>query len=280
MIPDHFCFEHEVEFTRQQKHPRGLLFPPPGVGGVRLAPGESVTLDKYPDYGGRYDDPHILRNAIEFTTAQRAYRAHQIIFSIQLEQINPFERALLAVEGFQNYVVTLEDVQGWLYVFKEWTPGRVDKSLLALLDTVEVGGRGWSESEALALLRSIDCDGYRRLVHVPTSEELRALDWSEEMIEVVAKSMAAQHRDLPRSIELRDENDRNLVKGYNKAKHMLLGLLIPEPDEKYIVGLYTAKGHGIKAYQGDRIELEGAELLCEPEDSLAKMLQSSSRTLG
>ena len=90
----------------------------------------------YPDNGQRYEDASILTNAVLYTTAQRAYIAAKS--QISLAELQPVERAYLAVEVFGQWVVTLEDMTGWILVFRDWKPGTAEGSLFALLDQVKV----------------------------------------------------------------------------------------------------------------------------------------------
>ena len=63
----------------------------------------------YPDNGGALEDQSILRNAAEFSTPQRAWRAMQTLTE-RFEHLNNRQRAGLALEGFQAMVVSLEDL--------------------------------------------------------------------------------------------------------------------------------------------------------------------------
>lgn len=82
----------------------------------------------YPDAGAPIGDRIVLRNAIVFTTAQRAYGARQIL-NTDLAGLHELERAFLAVEGFQQYVVSLEDLVGWLFVLRLEARGSRDESV-------------------------------------------------------------------------------------------------------------------------------------------------------
>ena len=62
----------------------------------------------YPDNGGEFEDRNVLRNAVVFTTAQRASRAFRLL-QLPLEQLSSLDRAFLAVETFDLLVVSLED---------------------------------------------------------------------------------------------------------------------------------------------------------------------------
>ena len=66
---------------------------------------------------------------------------------------------MLAVEGFQAMMVSLENLQEWQFVLRDWQPGTSEWGLFALLDKIQVGRqRGdadWREDAALELLDSL-----------------------------------------------------------------------------------------------------------------------------
>ena len=92
----------------------------------------------YPDPGEPLEDKAILRNAVEFATTQRAWRAMQTLRQ-PLDTLTNLERAILGLEGFESMATSLEDIQGWNFVFQEWKPGTSEGGLFALLDKVQVG---------------------------------------------------------------------------------------------------------------------------------------------
>ena len=73
----------------------------------------------YPDNGELYEDRAVLRNAVKFTTAQRAY-----VYSRNLKELDTLgeeELSYLAVESFRQYVETTEDLLGWLFALTDGT---------------------------------------------------------------------------------------------------------------------------------------------------------------
>lgn len=162
-------------------------------------------------------------------------------------------------------MVSLEDMQGWLLVLSRWQPvSTVDKSLFALLDTVKVGSGEDSEESALSLIDGLDPVSYRQLAHIPSRQELLANGWELEMVDHVDQAMEAQLAGVRRGIEIRNGNERALVKAYNKIKHMMLAFPQYGPDQT-VVAIRTAKS-GPRAYHTLPITIDGADLGCSPEE--------------
>ena len=115
----------------------------------------------YPDNGQQLEDRAILRNAIVFTTAQRAFTAERLRRE-PLDQLDKYVQAFLAVDAFTQYVLSLEDALGWLFVLRDWQPGTVEGGFFALLDNVQVGRKirknNWTEDAALTLVIPILSD--------------------------------------------------------------------------------------------------------------------------
>ena len=150
---------------------------------IRRMVGEENAVDKasarlhYPDgSGGLLGDRGILRNAVQFSTPQRAWRTLETLGQPSFQHLGNRQRAMLALEGFQAMMVSLEDLQAWLFVLRDWQPGTSQGSLFALLDRVQVGRqRGdadWREEAALEFLDSLTPATYRELVRLPADEEL------------------------------------------------------------------------------------------------------------
>lgn len=223
-----------------------------------------INLLHYPDIGGEYGDQIVLNNSVNFTTAQRAFQAERILRD-PLNHLIPPTLGHLAVEAFQQFMVTLEDLQGWLLVLAKWEPGvGVGTSLFAQLDLVRAATAD-SEKDVLALLEPLDAEGFRRLVRIPTREELIEVGWSLPIVDSIDQAMASQLAGARRVVQIQDHNERALVKGYNKIKHMLLGFPRVEGDRTF-VRLVTAKEGGAAYRSSSPIVLDGADLGCEPPD--------------
>ena len=223
---------------------------------------------QYPKGDPLYGDFAILKNAVNFTTGQRAFRAFRILRE-PLDYLNSQGRAYLSLEGFEQFIVTLEDLQGWIFVLHRWDPGaQVDRSLFGLLDTTRVGVGQFSEEAALELVKSLDPTGYRNLIHLPPSEELLKAGFPETAVKGLSIEMAPQLEGLTRAIEIRGDNERAFVKAYNKSKHLLLGILRMDQD-KPVIALRTAY-----SYKSSPISLDGADLGCEASDVRRRAYQT------
>lgn len=223
---------------------------------------------RYPDSGGMYEDRSILRNAVLFTTAQRAYVAGKILV-LPLDELPPEQLAFLAVEAFGQYVVTLEDSIGWLLVFRNWNPGTPDGSLFAQLDQVNVNPT--TEEKLRELLESLDPDGYRRLVHMPSSEELADSGWPGADVEKVNIAMEEQLTGHQRLMERRLRKERATVRAYNKSKHMGLGLLGRIDGELQVRLLTSETGYNDPVVG---VRLGGAILRCDAGEIRDRAVQT------
>lgn len=70
----------------------------------------------------------MLRNAIHFTTGQRAFPAFALLnqpFGELEERALPF----LAVDAFSAEMTSTEDVFGWFFVLRDWKPGSAATSV-------------------------------------------------------------------------------------------------------------------------------------------------------
>ena len=92
---------------------------------------------RYPDNDQPLEDRAILRNAVQFSTPQRAWRALETLHQSSFQHLDKKQRAMLAFEGFQAMMVSLEDLQAWLFVLRDWQPGTSKRSLFPLLDKVQ-----------------------------------------------------------------------------------------------------------------------------------------------
>lgn len=194
----------------------------------------------YPDEGHMIGDRSVLRNAILFTTSMRAYAANRIIAEVARTS-NEYELTYLGVDAFSQYVLSLEDLLGWLFVLKDWAPGTADRCLFALLDTVQVGSRQWTEEKAIELLESLDAESFRQLVHLPTSSQLRDYGLQEKYINKLDKAMPHQLAGFREGSLRRASKNRAIVRAYNKSKHMLLGVVVRDEEGKLNVHLLTSE---------------------------------------
>ena len=97
----------------------------------------------YPDSGSRFEDASILRNAIYFSTSERAYSTELILQ--QPLNVNQRTLSFLVVKAFEEFMTSTEDLIGWLFALQEWQPGNAEFSLLILLNKIQVGKRGYYE---------------------------------------------------------------------------------------------------------------------------------------
>jgi hypothetical protein len=175
----------------------------------------------YPDNGSPLEDASVLRNAVYFSTAQRAYSA-EIILGQSLS-VNQTNLNFLAVRAFEEFMTSTEDLLGWLFVLEEWQPGTPYNSLFILLDKIGVGKRGrYSEEKAVSTLSSLNGDDFRKLLHIPKDEELIASGISKEFVDNLQRSLSFKLAGWLKLAEERREQDRGRVGMFNKIKHHLL----------------------------------------------------------
>ena len=188
----------------------------------------------YPDTGSPFEDRAILRNAVYFTTPQRAYSAELI-----LQQPLNITNRLLAfsvIRAFEEFMTATEDMIGWLFVLDEWRPGNVDSCLLLLLDRIMVGRKSrigqkdYTEGRAVSMLSGLDGDGFRQLVHVPSDEELVDSGVPTERVEAIRRGMEVKLEGWVRITNRRAEQGRGWVRAFNKIKHHLLAFPTMEHD--------------------------------------------------
>ena len=176
----------------------------------------------YPDEGNLFEDASILRNAVGFSTKQRAFQA-QSLLSPDLEQFNEEGLSYAAVNAYCAEMTAAEDVLGWMFALRDWRPGTSEASLFAQLGKVEVGRDPYTEKAAEALLDAIDETGVRKLLHIPTDVELAANGFAEDIRAAVADSVTANLGGLQRITRYRLDYDRGYVVGFNNLKHLPLG---------------------------------------------------------
>jgi len=108
----------------------------------------------YPDSGNPLEDASVLRNAVYFSTAERAYSAKLLL----QQPLNITQRTLdfLVIRAFEEFMTSTEDLIGWLFTLQEWQPGNAEYSLFYLLDKISVGKRGYyEEKRAVSLLSGL-----------------------------------------------------------------------------------------------------------------------------
>ena len=174
----------------------------------------------YPDSGNPLEDASILRNAVYFSTAERAYSAELVL----KEFLNINQRTLdfMVVRAFEEFMTSTEDLLGWLFALQEWKPGNAEHSLFILLDRIQVGRGSYLEDNAVSLLTSVDAEGFRKLFHIPKDEELISSGISVELVDTVNRSVPFKLDGWLKIAKKRAEQDRGTVRMFNKLKHHML----------------------------------------------------------
>jgi hypothetical protein len=174
----------------------------------------------YPDSGNPLEDASILRNAVYFSTAERAYSAELVL----KEPLNINQRTLdfMVVRAFEEFMTSTEDLLGWLFALQEWKPGKAEHSLFILLDKIQVGKGSYREDNAVSLLTSVDTEGFRRLFHIPKDEELISSGIAVELVDTVNRSVPFKLDGWLKIAKRRAEQDRGTVRMFNKLKHHML----------------------------------------------------------
>lgn len=211
-----------------------------------LEPSDEMFAPKddylYPDSGQMLEDAGVLRNAITFMVAQRAYVADSLLH-------RPFDGmpenvlAMITLEAFGAEMTSLEDTLGWLFALKEWEPGTAAKCLMANLDTIQVGRGAHDEDAAAELLSTLDGPKLRQILHFPEDSDLKKAGASDELVEAINKALPYKLDSLRRVAERRGEANRARVVAFNKLKHMLLGFPVRDDDGKPHVELITGRGY-------------------------------------
>lgn len=210
---------------------------------------------RYPDSGEMLEDASVLRNAIMFTIAQRAYVADSLLHQ-------PFDRlpqnvlAFVTLEAFGVEMTATEDALGWLFALRDWGPGTAKNCLMANLDSIQVGRGKYDEAHATEFLASLDGPKLREVLHIPEDDVLREAGMEEELITQVETSMPHKLDGLRRVAEKRVESNRTRVEAFNKLKHMLLAFATRETGSKH-VQVKLMKGRG---YQEGEIHLNTVTL--------------------
>lgn len=178
---------------------------------------------RYPDSGELLEDASILRNAVHFATAQRAFTAYAILAN-PLDQLSEATLAFLSVNAFTAEMTSTEDVLGWLFALRDWKPGDVERCLIRLLDKVQVGSGQYTEEKAAELLASLDPTGLRALLHIPEDGDLEKAGFPVQVRQRLNESIPANLDGLRRLVELRHRDNRGYVVAFNKLKHLLLAV--------------------------------------------------------
>jgi hypothetical protein len=207
----------------------------------------------YPDSGNPLEDASVLRNAIYFSTEERAYSAQ-----LMLQQpLNVNQRAIdfLVIKAFEEFMTSTEDLIGWLFILQEWQPGKAEYSLFLLLDKVKVGKRGYyEEKRAVSLLSGLDGEGFRELCHIPKDKELIDSGFPKELVDNIKRSMSPKLEGWLKIANRRVEQGRGWVHMFNKFKHHMLAFptRVRDKDEIWMPTSinFNKEGHYIKLGQG------------------------------
>ncbi len=175
----------------------------------------------YPDSGNLLEDASVLRNAVYFSTAERAYSAQLVL----QQPLNVNQRAIdfLVIKAYEEFMTSTEDLIGWLFTLQEWQPGNAEYSLFLLLDKIQVGKRGhYEEKRAVSILENLDGEGFRKLCHIPTNDELINAGASEELVDNISRSIPRKLEGWLKIAKRRAEKGRGWVRMFNKFKHHML----------------------------------------------------------
>jgi hypothetical protein len=192
-----------------------------------------ISRLSYPDFGNPLEDASIIRNAVYFSTAERVYSAELVL----KEPINVDQRTLdfMVVRAFEEFMTSTEDLLGWLFALQEWKPGEAERSLFILLvDKVKVGKGKYSEDNAVSLLKSVDAEGFRRLFHIPTDEELMSAGVSVKLVDDLRRSVPFKLDGWLRIAKERAEQARGKVRMFNKLKHHLIVFPMEERGKVWV----------------------------------------------
>ena len=172
-------------------------------------------------------DIDVLRNAVRFSTAQRAFAASMVMEKVG-QGVTSEEAAYLCIEGLSHFVTATEDLLGWAQVLRQWKPEEPSKQLFTLLDRVQVGPT--EEDEILGFLKGLKMSEFRDLLRMPPSSELAANGLPAQEVKDVDLALPHLLEGWIRLAEIRMRNNRALVTAFNKAKHMMLAF----PEDGYI----------------------------------------------
>jgi hypothetical protein len=214
----------------------------------------------YSDSGSPFEGASMLRNTVYFSTAQRANSA-QLILQQPLG-VSQQQLAFLVLRAFQEFMTSTEDMVGWLFVLQEWQPGNAEFSLFLLLDRIKVGymndrkGIDYTETRAASLLKELDEDGFRNLIHIPNDADLLNSGMSKELVDGIKLSIPAKLDGWRRITNKRVEQDRGLVCAFNKVKHHMLAFPTQEHNKDEVWLPSRIRFNKVK----NRVDLERAWL--------------------
>jgi hypothetical protein len=174
----------------------------------------------YPDSGNPLEDASVLRNAVYFSTEERAYSA-QLILQKPLN-VNQREIDFLVIRAFEEFMTSTEDSIGWLFTLEKWQPGNAEFCLFLLLDKIKVGQGDYGEERAVKLLSGLNEEGFRILCHIPTADELITSGFSKELVDNMKRSMPRKLEGWLKIAQRRAEQGRGWVHMFNKFKHHML----------------------------------------------------------
>ncbi len=229
---------------------------------------------RYPDEGHMLGDASVLRNALTFTIAQRAYVADSLLHQ-------PFDKMPLNViafntlEAFGVEMTAMEDTLGWLFALRDWQPGTAAYCLMANLDSIQVGRGNHDEQHAIEFLTSLDGPKLREVLHLSGDETLRKAGLGADLIAKVDHSLPYKLDGLHRIAERRAEANRTRVEAFNKLKHMLLAFPIHESSSRTVVELIKGRGYKDGEIHLNTVTLEVAAANIENMASNALAMQAS-----
>jgi hypothetical protein len=190
----------------------------------------------YPDSGNPLEDASVLRNAVYFSTAQRAYSA-----SLVLQQpLNISQRTIdfLTIRAFEEFMISAEDMLGWFFALQEWQPGNAEFSLFLLIDKIQVGRilkqSDYSEDHALSILSKLDAAGFRKLFHIPEDSELLTAGMDSQFVDKLSQSIPHKFAGWTEIAKRRAGQDRGLVRMFNKCKHHMYAFPTRERDKNEV----------------------------------------------
>ncbi len=204
---------------------------------------------------------NVLSNAVDFTTAPRAYLARLAPVDT-LADLPQREREYLALYAFSEFMTATEDLLGWVAVLKDWDPND-DYSLFNLLDRTRV--EPGLETEIGEYLASVDAEGFRSLLAVPADDDLKSLGLSDGDVASVNESIPAKLDGFRKIVEYRTKDERGLVKGFNKVKHLLLAFPVELHGAPRILLPRTGEVTPETAATPKRVKIDGARLDTTPE---------------
>lgn len=194
-------------------------------------------------------DRALLLSAAMEGTAHRAGGARRLLRdNLKLAS----ERSLrsLALDAFQHYMFAAEDTLTWVCALLEWEPHSpsFETSLLVLLDRIQVGRKSKTNDYSEAGLRDrfdlMTVADFRRGLSLPQSdaELLARPNWPPSISAPLDPHVGAWLDGVRRIVRGRLNDDRALVRAFNKTKHGLLAGFGEDLDGAPAVILYSLQG--------------------------------------